>query len=386
MKLRYGNPEEVGMSKERILNAEGVVQRLVETGNTPSAITLIARDGVIVSHKAFGTNGTTIGAEELSVDSIFPVCSITKSITAVCLMMLVEEGLVSLNRPINEYIPELLKEDKKEIRVHHLLTHTSGLTDDQIHDFYEENKDQIEVPQNHYAELDKEWFEYLYISCQTPLATKPGTVMSYCSFGYRLIGEIIERVSGKTFETFVKTRLFSPLGMNDSYLAVPESVKERVVKREEPAIFSEWLTSESSLQSTSPAGGMFTTVMDMAILCQMLLNKGSYGDVRILSPITVEHMTKNYIPGVSSAYRGEFFPEAYWGLGLGINGTKMDGGDLFSPEAYSHWGAAGVFFCVDPVYRTVQVFFSVEVDHNRPFLNIYADAFNNAALAAIEKL
>jgi CubicO group peptidase (beta-lactamase class C family) len=210
--------------------------------------------------------------------------------------------------------------------------------------------------------------------------------MSYCSFGYRLLGEIIHRASGKTYEEFVQERLFTPLGMKDSYLAVPASVKDRVVKRESPAIFHEWLSSERSLASVSPAGGMYTTVMDMAIFCSMLQNMGSYNGVRILSPVSVYEMTRNHIPGITSAYRGEFFPEAYWGLGFGINGTKKDGGDLFSPEAYSHWGAAGVFFCVDPKYRTIQIYFSVEVDHNMPFRNIYADSFNNAAIAAIDVL
>jgi CubicO group peptidase (beta-lactamase class C family) len=386
MELRYGSPEEVGMSKEGITRVEDVVKRLVDTNNTPSVVTLVARDGVIVSHKAFGTNGTNEDAKPLTTDALFPVCSITKSITAVCIMMLVEEGLVGLNRPVYEYIREMDQEDKKEIKVHHLLTHTSGMTDEDLDTYYSQNKETASIPQNEYYKENPDNYRYFYLSCHAPLHDKPGTVMSYFSFGYKLLGVIIERVTGKSFERFVKERLFNPLGMKDSYIVVPESVRERVVKREAPAIFYEWLTSENSLNSTSPAGGMYTTAMDLAIFCQMLLNKGTYGSVRILSPISVIEMTRNHIPGVASAYRGEFFPEAYWGLGFGINGTKKDGGDLFSPYAYSHWGAAGVFFCVDPVYRTVQIYFSVELDHNRPFLNICADSFNNAVLAAIEVL
>lgn len=130
---------------------------------------------------------------------------------------------------------------------------------------------------------------------------------------------------------------------------------------------------------------MYTTAMDLAIFSYMFQNKGSYNGKRILSPVSVAEMTKNHIPGVSSEYRGEVFPEASWGYGWGINGTKKDGGDLFSPLAYSHWGAAGVFFCIDPVYETIQIFLSVEIDHHNPFKDIYADCFNNSALAVIEE-
>jgi len=353
MVLKEGKPEEVGMSTEGIKRAEEAAKRLVDNGNTPSIITLIARDNVIVSHKAFGTNGMEEGAQPLALDAIFPVCSVTKSITAVCIMMLVEQGLVGLNRPVADYVPEFDNEERKDIRVYHLLTHSSGINDEE---------------------------EELRIT------NKPGEVMSYCSYGYGMLGEIIKNVTGIPFGEYAAEKVFKPLGMKDSFLEVPDSVKHRVVKRSAPAIFWEWLTSEHSLKSTSPGGGMYTTVMDLAIFCSMLQNGGIYNGVRLISPVSVKEMTRNHLPGVASAYRGEFFPEAYWGLGFGINGTKKDGGDLFSPEAYSHWGAAGVFFCVDPVYRTIQIFFTVEIDHHKPFLNIYADAFNNAALGAITEL
>jgi CubicO group peptidase (beta-lactamase class C family) len=126
--------------------------------------------------------------------------------------------------------------------------------------------------------------------------------------------------------------------------------------------------------------------MDLAVFGQMFLNGGIYNGVRFLSPVTVKEMTRNQIPGVSSQYRDEVFPEAYWGYGWAINGSKRDGGDLFSPEAYSHWGAAGPFLCVDPIYQTVTVHLSVELDHQKPFKNMYVDYFNNTVLAAITDL
>jgi CubicO group peptidase (beta-lactamase class C family) len=379
MVLRTGTPEEAGMSSAGVKRAEDVVQRLVDTGNTPSVVALIARDGIIVSHKAYGTNGTADGAEPLKADAVFPMYSITKSFTAVCVMMLVEQGKIGLNRPISEYLPAFGTEDKAGICVHHLLTHTSGLDDDAAAQYLEKNKDNLQIPEEWHGK------EHLYCLAVCPPAHKPGTVMSY-SGAYNLLGDIIEKASGMPYVGFVEKRLFQPLGMKDSCYLPPDDIKKRLVKRDPPALWHEWLNSEESINNTSAAGGALSTVMDTTIFCNMLQNMGIYNGIRILSPVSVKTLTQNHIPGVSSEYRGEVFPEAYWGLGFGINGTKKDGGDLFSPEAYSHWGAAGVFFCVDPTYRTIQIYFSVEVDHQVAFRQIYADAFNNAALAAIEVL
>jgi CubicO group peptidase (beta-lactamase class C family) len=385
MILKSGAPEDVGMSAEGIKRAENVVQRLVDIGNTPSVVTLIARKGVIVLHKAFGKNGDAEDANDLTVDAIFPVCSITKVMTATGIMILVEDGLVGLNRPVADYIPEFIGEGKQDICVHHLLTHTSGLTDEMISVHAEKKKGKVEIPECDSTE-NAHIHERLFYGLDAPINEKPGKVMSYCSFGYMMLGEIIRRVSGKSYKDFMKERIFDSLGMVDTSVGISGPKTSRIVKRGSAAIFHEWLNSEECCQGESPAGGLYTTAMDLAIFASMFQNNGIYNGKRILSPASVATMTMNHIPGVSSEYRGEIFPEAYWGLGWGINGTKKDGGDLFSPQAYSHWGAAGVFFCVDPVYETIQVYLSVEIDHNKECKNIYADSFNNAALAAIEEL
>lgn len=385
MVLRNGVLEEVGMSKEGISRAEKVAQRLVESGNSPAIVTLIARNGVIVSHKAFGKHGPEADSPDLKVDALFPVCSITKPITATLVMMLVEEGLVGLNRPVEDYIPEFTGEGKKEICVHHLLTHTSGMRDEDVEAHCENKKGAVQFPPCDSTQV-QQIHERLYLGYDAPMRDKPGKVMSYFNFGYMLLGEIVRRVSGMSFDAFATERLFEPLGMKDTYLVVPDSVRDRIVRRGEDAIFHEWLMAEELLKSPSSAGGLFTTAMDLAIFSRMFQNKGIYNGKRIISPVTVAEMTKNHIPGVAAEYRDEFFPEASWGYGWSINGSKKDGGDLFSPLAYSHWGAAGVFFCVDPVYDTIQVYLSVEIDHNKSCRNIYADAFNNAALSAVESL
>ena len=104
--------------------------------------------------------------------------------------------------------------------------------------------------------------------------------------------------------------------------------------------------------------------MDMAIFGQMFLNRGSYGEVSILSPAVVAEMTRNQIPGISAQYRGEFFPEASWGFGWSIHGNKkaLRDGSLHSPQAFDHYGAGGAYFWVDPVYEIVGVYFSVALE------------------------
>jgi serine-type D-Ala-D-Ala carboxypeptidase len=382
--LRDGNPEEVGMSGRGIERAEKTLQHLVDIGNTPSAVALIARDGVIVSHKAYGTNGIAPDASPLTRDAIFPMCSISKSITAACIMMLAEEGLIGLKRPICDYLPELAHDEKNNIRVFHLLTHTSGFDDSEIYEYVNKKKD-VEIPPSEPFE-NKHVHDILYLMQDMPVARKPGELMIYSSLGFQMLGEIIARVSKKPFHVFVDQRLFQPLGMKDSMFIVTDAFKPRVVQRDKSSFMSDWLTTDDCLASTSAAGGMFSTAYDLAIFCSLLQNFGEYNGVRLLSPVSVMEMTRNQIPGVASTYRMEYFPEAFWGYGLGINGPKMDGAAMFSPQAYSHWGAAGVFFCVDPVYRTIQIYLSVEVIHERIGFDIYADVFNDVALSAIEKL
>lgn len=300
-------------------------------------------------------------------------------------MMLMEQGKVGLNRPVSDYIPEFTGEGKTKVCVHHLLTHTSGLEGEVIWQNGQAKQEQGEYPP-HEPNQDPDQHKYLYGGYDAPLSNEPGTVMSYCGYGYELLGEIIRRVSGQAYDVFVNENIFKPLGMENTYYRVPMEVRDQVVRRAPEAACAEWVDSEYNLNSVSAGGGAYSTAMDLAVFGQMFLNGGIYNGVRFLSPVTVREMTRNQIPGVSSQYRDEVFPEAYWGYGWAINGTKRDGGDLFSPEAYSHWGAAGPFLCVDPVYQTVTVHLSVELDHQKPFKNMYVDYFNNTVLAAITDL
>lgn len=349
MELRTGLPEEAGMSPERVDRIHQLAASMVEDHITPAEVYLVARKGMIVAHRSYGKLTPHDDSIELPIDALFPICSITKTITAACIMILVEQGSIGLNRPVCDYLPGFAGSGKEGVRVHHLLTHTSGLNGDEM-------------------------------------TAKPGEKMSYSGYGYDVLGEIIQRISNLSYTDFAKEHVFDPLGMKDSFFNVPQSERHRIVKRSPEDPCAEWLETEEFRNSASPSGGMYSTAYDLAIFGQMFLNKGVYGGRRILSPLSVMEMTKNQIPGISSEYRDEVFPEAYWGYGWAINGDKRDGGDLFSPQAYSHWGAGGPFIAVDPAYDIVTVYFNVERDLQKPFKNMYADYFNNTVLAAITDL
>jgi len=383
--LVFNSLEQAGVSAFGMERIRTAAAQMVEDNITPAQVIVAARKGTLLVHQANGKTGPEADAAELTVDTIFPLCSITKLFTATAIMMLVEQGKVGLNRPVSDYIPEFTGENKTKVCVHHLLTHTSGIEVDVIRSNGIAKQAQEEYPP-HEPNQDPELHSYLYGGYDAPLSHEPGTVMSYCGYGYELLGEIIRRVSGQAYDVFVKETIFKPLGMENTYYHVPMEVRNRVVRRAPEAACAEWVDSEYNLNSVSAGGGAYSTAMDLAVFGQMFLNGGIYNGVRFLSPVTVKEMTRNQIPGVSSQYRDEVFPEAYWGYGWAINGTKRDGGDLLSPDAYSHWGAAGPFLCVDPIYQTVTVHLSVELDHQKPFKNMYVDYFNNTVLAAITDL
>jgi CubicO group peptidase (beta-lactamase class C family) len=137
LKLRMGGPEEAGISSPRIDNVRSLAQEWVSEGIHPSLEILAARKGVVFLHEAYGRLGPEKDAPTLELGSIFPIASISKPITATAVMMLVEQGLLGLNRPVVDYLPEFQGEGKDHVLIRHLLTHTSGLNQAKLIEFAE---------------------------------------------------------------------------------------------------------------------------------------------------------------------------------------------------------------------------------------------------------
>jgi CubicO group peptidase (beta-lactamase class C family) len=343
----------------------------------------VARKGVIVLHEAFGCLIPEPDSPPLKLDAIFPLTSISKPITATAAMMLVEDGLLGLNRPVQWYIPEFVGEGKEQVMVHHLLTHTSGLNGTEVSAHIEEKRDAVENPsinETRPPSID----ESLLLGYDAPLWKPPGIEMSYCSFGYELVAEIIRRISVISLDEFTRERIFVPLGMSDTCFIVPDSMMHRSVRAPAGLPYT-WPRIPGVQETPSAAGGAFSTAMDIAIFGQMFLNRGIYDNTRILSSASVAAMTRNQIPGIGAQFLGELFPEAEWGLGWNVcvSGKNIAWGEpLPSREAFSHGGSSGVFLWVDPVYELVGVYFSVALqDFPKRYCPI--DLFINAVTAAV---
>jgi CubicO group peptidase (beta-lactamase class C family) len=207
--------------------------------------------------------------------------------------------------------------------------------------------------------------------------------MSYCNYGYVMLGEIVRRVSGMSLDTFARERIFAPLGMTDTFYVVPESVRHRIVKRPPDAPGAEDFNSREWEETPWGSAGVYSTAKDMAIFGQVFLNEGRCGDARILSPAGAASMTRNQIPGIGARYGEETFTEASWGFGWNVRGTKNDAGNLLSPRTFSHGGAGGVFLWADPAQEIVGVYFSVTTGRatesgtkpcTEPFINAVMEA------------
>jgi len=379
------------MSPERVRHVAELARGWVEQGITPALVVLVARRGVIVLHEAFGCLGPEPDAPPLQRDSIFPLFSLTKPITATAAMILVEEGLLGLNRPVQWYIPEFVGEGKEQVCVHHLLTHTSGLRYEDLKAYAESKRESVTIP----PPADTQHplvHELLFLRYDAPLWKAPGAEMSYCGFNYELLGEIVRRVSGQSLAGFTRERIFRPLGMADTCWVMPDGLKPRLVRRagDDPGAEAIWIG-----KVPWAGAGACSTALEMAIFGQMFLNRGAYGGARVLSPATVAAMTRNQIPGISSQYFEEFYPEATWGLGWSLHGDKRSlgyGEPLSSAGTYSHGGLGGTFVWVDPACEMVGVYFSVHSKGGTPAgVNVSqegqmgwrSDLFVNAATAAV---
>jgi serine-type D-Ala-D-Ala carboxypeptidase len=381
MGLVYGNPQEVGMSPEKIKYVEGLAQTWIDQGVTPTMMACVARKGTIVFHKAYGQLTPEPDSPPAAVDSIFPMCSVSKPICATAAMTLVEDGLLSLNRPVQWYLPEFEGEGKDSVMVHHLLTHTSGMEDEVIGEYIDSQKDTFTCPPAEPGE-DPHDHEWVHRGFKAPLKRESGVCMAYCNYGIQLVGEIIRRVSGKSLDQYYHDRLFGPLGMKDTFLIVPQDVRSRVVQYPKDAEDYPYLASPRHMDNQSAPGGVFSTVYDMAVFCSMILNKGIYNGVRILSPLSVDEMTRDQIPGLPAAYKNEYFKLGSWGLGWNIHGDKMDieSGPLESRPSFGHGGAGRSMMWIDPVYKVVGMIFYVKMP---PWFKRPDDYFRNAIMSAI---
>jgi len=349
------DPGEIGLRPEALERLWRLLDEATARRQIPGAAVGIARRGVALAPRYFGRQGLEAEAAPVGAETLFLVASITKPVTATAVMRLVEEGLVGLDDPVAEHVPEFCTGGKGGVRVRHLLTHTSGLPD--------MLPDNEELRRRH-APLSA----FIERICSLGLDFAPGTSIQYQSCGFAMLGEIVHRVSGRPQPEFLRREVFDPLGMKDTYLGIPEGSVDpdaaRVARVRLPAAMegTDWGWNSPYWHGlAAPWGGMFTTVADMVRFGQCMLQGGELDGTRLLSPASVAAMTRDQTWPMIDIPEG-LRRRQPWGLGWKLGPPFGAGpfGDLLSPGSFGHGGATGTVMWVDPVRELVCCLFSTE--------------------------
>jgi serine-type D-Ala-D-Ala carboxypeptidase len=322
----------------------------------------------------------------VTTETLFPLSSLTKPITAALALLLVEDGLLGLNRPVAEYAPEFAGESKEAVMIHHLLTHTSGMNEGEVEKQAREKAGDraASVYANVSTDIRGQQAieECLAARWELPLSKPPGEMMQYSDYNYNLLGEILRRVSGRSLDELARERLFDPLGMKDASYILPDERRGRHVHRP-----TDWPSAgyerAEALVTPWGEGGVSCTALDMAVFGQMLLNGGRYGGKRILSPAAVAGIMRDQIPGTSAQLGSWTFPEAGWTYGWFIRQNKRWAGTLCSPSSLEQGGFGCVYAWVDPAAEVVGVYCSVVPPAELPRHYTHAGRFGDMVTAAV---
>lgn len=346
------------MSGTRLAQMDQVIADSLGTRELPGAVVLVARKGRIVWRKAYGSRAVEPAPEPMTADTIFDLASLTKVVaTATSIMILVERGKVRLSDPVSQYIPELKGEGRERITIELLLTHRSGYAPD--------------------FDLKERWTGYdeaIKRLIKEPLRNAPGARFVYSDIGYIALGEVVRRVSGLMLDQFAHRNIFLPLGMRDTGFRPQLRLLNRIAPTEKRrgqmgylgdtpenigADGEKWLRGEvhdpTSYRMNGVAGhaGLFSTVNDLALYCQMILNNGRYGGARILSPLSVAEMTLPRIVTSEGGTRG-----LGWDIATSFSRNR---GDLFPLGSFGHTGFTGTSIWIDPATDMFVIFLSNRV-------------------------
>ncbi len=338
-----------GVDSERLAAISVRMRELTTTGTFAGAVMLVARNGEIVNLDAAGYHDVET-RRPMRTDTIFDIRSITKVVTTIGVMILMEEGRLTLDDPVEKYLPQFRRtvpNAKGPIRIRHLLTHTAGLPLYRL-----PVSEEIAIKRNQTLE------QYVQFLSQQEPEYEPGTRHRYSSGGFAILGRIIEVASGKRFEQFMKERIFDPLEMKDSFYFVPANKQDRVasIYRLQGNVLTRWKEIEAFNRAAiypAPEFGMYSTASDLFVLCQMMLNGGSFKGRRVLSRASVEAMTSNQTLGILSAVTGR---PVFQGFGWGLSGDPVEDFPLTSPGSYGHNGAFNGIIWIDPKLKLIRVF------------------------------
>jgi len=359
-------PDKVGFSSSRLDRIRTYMQSYVDQGRLPGAVTMIGRRGQVVHAECFGMRDIE-ARKPMQLDTLFPIFSMSKPILAVAMMILYEEGRYQLFDPLSKFIPEFkhvqvvlktteeggmeLTELERGITIYDLLTQTSGLVSDgwlspPLAKLVAEIG--LKRPKNTLE-------EFTHKIVKLPLIHQPGKAWRYGE-SPEVLGYLIESLSGMSYDTFLRQRIFEPLGMVDTGFGIQDDQHDRLARLygfSETGSFVEKMESEPWLiPSSIPRGGfgLVSTAPDYMRFAQMLLNKGELNGERILGRMTVEYMTRNHLPKELipiQPFPGLFINGYGYGFLFGVLVNVVQAG-LLGSEGEFYWGGLSTIFWIDP--------------------------------------
>ncbi|MBZ0299176.1 MAG: beta-lactamase family protein [Anaerolineae bacterium] len=360
------SPEKVGLSSSRLRRLDARIERYVDQGETPGVLMLIARHGQIAYCKGFGMMDIE-ARRPTREDTIYRIYSMSKPIISAAALMLYEEGRFYLDQPVAEFIPEF-KDLRvyveggdpapldRPVTVHHLLTHTAGLT----YDFHQSSPVDRLYEQGDLRNRDVPLRDWIKKLAALPLVNQPGTIWRY-SMATDVLGHLVEVLSGQPLDAFLQARIFEPLGMTDSAFYVPAEKVDRLATLYGAGL---WVIGADLVGDYtqkprwfSGGGGLVSTAGDYLRFCEMLRRGGEFAGERLLGRKTVAYMTTNHLAPTMLPMKMDDKPDPGYGFGLGVN-VMLDppaAGRLASIGEFGWGGAAYTHFWIDPLEDLIAI-------------------------------
>jgi CubicO group peptidase (beta-lactamase class C family) len=354
------------------------LREFVDRGEVSGAVTLLAtRDGV--PHVGSVGNADIAGDKPMREDTLFWIASMTKPVTAAAVMMLQDEGKLSVEDPVGKYIPELgaIKTAggaPANLTLRHLLTHTSGMG--------EANREQ--------EKNAKTLADLIPAYAKQPVKFTPGTRWQYSQSGINSLGRVVEVVSRQSFPEFLDKRLFGPLGMKDTSFYPGTEQLARLAKayrckdgkpEEAPIMMLAGQDLASRDRAPLANGGLFSTAGDYARFCRMILNEGTFDGKQYLKPESVKLMTTLQTADVATG----FTPGNGWGLGWCVVRKPQGPSEALSPGSFGHGGAYGTQAWIDPTRGVAFILMVQRSDFPNADASDVRKVFQEAAVAAVRE-
>lgn len=383
MAIEVINPAKAGLNAQRLMRIPAYFETYIEQQKLPCVAVLVARGGK-VAHLSFQGSTEMGGGAPITEETIYRIYSMTKPVTSVAAMMLFEEGALRLDHEVFRYIPEFrdvmvfaggtvdrpeLSKPDRAMTVRDLFLHTSGLT----YSFLQQGPpDAIyRARKIEHAAWQGDLASFCRAIAEAPLAFSPGDRWNY-SNSTDVLGRVVEVASGMSLDQFFAKRIFEPLGMRDTFFAVPEDKQDRLMAcySRHPltgAITQSDAAGRASIFTRRPnvlsgGGGLASTIGDYFKFCRMLGNGGEIDGVRILSPKTLFFMTMNHLPGNKTLKEmgDKTFSESRmdgsgFGLGWAVTTDVVATTQPGSVGAFSWGGMASTFFWIDPIEDLIAI-------------------------------